>query len=100
MQEIINFEIGDKSYNLVGYDRELIENSTRIVKQKFDEISSASQSATTLESKFLLVALNLAEDLYLERLKTKDNNLNDDYNRLIKEMEYQLEKALKGETYN
>jgi len=100
MQEIINFEIGDKSYNLVGYDRELIENSTRIVKQKFDEISSASQSATTLESKFLLVALNLAEDLYLERLKTKNNNLNDDYNRLIKEMEYQLEKALKGETYN
>lgn len=100
MQEIINFEIGDKSYNLVGYDRELIENSTRIVKQKFDEISSASQSATTLESKFLLVALNLAEDLYLERLKTKNNNLNDDYNRLIKEMEYQLEKALMGETYN
>jgi hypothetical protein len=98
MQEIINFEIGDKSYNLVGYNKELIENSTKIVKNKFDEISKASQSATTLESKFLLVSLNLAEDLYLERKKVANANKDNEYRSLIAEMEDQLQKVLEYET--
>lgn len=98
MQEIINFEIGDKSYNLVGYNKELIENSTRIVKEKFEEISKASQSATTLESKFLLVSLNLAEDLYLEKKKVANANKDNEYRSLIAEMEDQLQKVIEVET--
>ncbi|MCE5305436.1 cell division protein ZapA [bacterium] len=97
MQEIINFEIGDKSYNLVGYNKDLIEEATRIVQKKFNDISAASQSATTMESKFLLVALNIAEELILERSKSPDFNKNNEYNQLLKEMEDQLYDVLETE---
>ena len=68
------------------------------MKNKFDEISKASQSATTLESKFLLVSLNLAEDLYLERKKVANANKDNEYRSLIAEMEDQLQKVLEYET--
>ncbi len=97
MQEVINFEIGDKSYNLVGYNKELIENSTSIVKEKYEEITRASRSAITMESKFLLVALNIAEDLYLEKTRSRDLDKSNEYSQLIIEMKEELNKVMELE---
>ena len=97
MQEVINFEIGDKSYNLVGYNKELIENSTSIVKEQYEQITRASRSAITMESKFLLVALNIAEDLYLEKTRSRDLDKSNEYSQLIIKMKEELNKVMELE---